>query len=226
MRAFRTLLAMLVAAGLLLGSASVASATGGKGWLKSHEGPRWPLSPAKYLEAAAAANQFAIQTGELAQQRGTTDAIRSLGATIAQDHTTLQQQGDAVATQLGLTITPKLSRWQERAIEKLSAASGEHFDHKWLKIQAETQELTLALVLRGAIRGEAPAIRRLAQDALPTVARNLGSVLDLADASKKKGRKHHGAHRGHKHGPKKHHGAKKHDKHDKHSHESRKAAKR
>lgn len=224
MRTFRTLLAALVvAAGLLLGSAAAATATGGKGSLKSHEGPRWPISAADYLKAAGAANQFAIATGQLAEQRGSTDAIRSLGTTIAQDHTTLQQQGDAVATQLGLTITPVLSRWQERAIEKLSSATGEHFDRKWLKLQALSQEQTLALALRGAIRAEDPAIRTLAQGALPTVARNLGSVLDLADGSKKKG-KHHGWDKGRKHGSKHgHHGAK---KHGKHGHESRKAGTR
>ncbi len=53
-----------------------------------------------------AANTWDIQTGKLAEKKGTTKEVRDFGAMLARDHTTVRQQGRDLAKKLNVTPTP------------------------------------------------------------------------------------------------------------------------
>jgi putative membrane protein len=214
----RTPLKLLIAIlACLLPLPAAASAGGGKGDWRGHGHAKTlaPISAQDFLTQAAQGNRFEIATGELAQQRGGSAEVRALGAMLVRDHTALQQQGDAVAAALGVTLPAGLDPKTQRAVDRLATLSGERFDRTWLKTQLWAHQKALALHLRGAIRGGDPQIRTLAQSALPAIAAHLGAVLDL----KAGGRANHfGDRHGAKHGDKRgHHRGRGHD--GRHSHE-------
>jgi putative membrane protein len=139
------------------------------------------LLPAEvYLTRAAQSNRFEIVTGQLAQQRASSAAVKELGAMFVQHHTALLQQGAAVAAQLGITVPEGLSPSQQAIVDRLSQLSGRAFDAAWIRVQIHAHRAALRLNLRAAIRGENTAIRTLAQGALPIVTQHLGELLDLA----------------------------------------------
>src|SRR4051794_24409028 len=165
----RVLGSLSVLAAMLAVSASPAAAGGDH----RHPAPRAhvppPISAEEFLARAAAGNRFEIVTGQLAQERAHSDAIRALGAEFVADHTALLAQGSAVAAQLGIAVPEGLTPRQQRIVNRLQQLNGKRFDRAWLKAQIVAHREALILHLRGAIRGEVPEIRRLAQGGLPVV---------------------------------------------------------
>jgi putative membrane protein len=167
----------------LAGAPGTAVAHGGKS--RHHQPATYTtaLRAAVYLPKAASANQFEIVTGQLAEQKSPSAAIRDLGAMFVTDHTAALQQGAQVAQQLGIPAPAQLDRHQQAQVNRLSRLSGRAFDAAWLRAQLAAHKSALALNLRAAIRGLNPAIRTLGQGALPIVTKHYGELLDLTKAS-------------------------------------------
>jgi len=140
-----------------------------------------PISAQTYLVRAAASNQFEIVTGQLAQQKAQSPDVKALGALFVAHHTMLQEQGAAVAAELGLTIPVALTPRQQAIVAKLQRLEGEQFDRYWVTAQIRAHLKALALNLRTAERGRAPQVRALAQGALPVVAHHLAALVDLGE---------------------------------------------
>jgi putative membrane protein len=82
------------------------------------------------------ANTADIETGRLAEQRGASNEVRAIGASLARDHEAVRQQGRDLAQKLGVTPTPpKPNPYAEahaKAMRALSARSGADFDRAFL----------------------------------------------------------------------------------------------
>jgi putative membrane protein len=84
-----------------------------------------------------AANTWDIETGKLAQEKGTTKDVREFGAMLVHDHTMVRQQGRDLAKKLGVTPTPPkdfaLAKDHAEAMKQLRAAKGKEFDRVFLE---------------------------------------------------------------------------------------------
>lgn len=84
-----------------------------------------------------AANTADIETGQLAEKRGSTKEVREFGAMLARDHQTVRQQGRDLAKKLGVTPTPPAddasARAHAKAMTELRAKRGKAFDHAFLQ---------------------------------------------------------------------------------------------
>lgn len=84
-----------------------------------------------------AANTWDIETGQLAEKKGTTKEIREFGAMLVHDHTMVRQQGRDLAKKLGVTPTPPkdfaMAKDHEAAMKELRAAKGKEFDRAFLQ---------------------------------------------------------------------------------------------
>lgn len=84
-----------------------------------------------------AANQWDIQTGTLAEKKGSTKEVRDLGAMLARDHKAVLKMATDLATKLGVTPTaPKnfgMVKDHADAMKKLNGLSGHAFDVAFLQ---------------------------------------------------------------------------------------------
>jgi len=84
-----------------------------------------------------AANTWDIETGALAEKKGTTKEIREFGAMLVHDHTMVRQQGRDLAKKLGVHPTPPkdfaMVKDHEQAMKTLRAAKGKEFDRAFLQ---------------------------------------------------------------------------------------------
>jgi predicted outer membrane protein len=138
------------------------------------------LPAAVFLPKAAAGNRFEIVTGQLAQQRAQSDAVKALGAMFVTDHTAALQQVTQVAATLGISLPAGLDPMQQAIVERLQTLTGAEFDAAWIQAQIPAHRMALRLHLRAAIRGENDAIRMLGQNALPVITKHLAELLDIA----------------------------------------------
>jgi putative membrane protein len=202
MRRWKIILALALTCGLL----AVPGTAGAHGvpWDDDAYGPGCTITAAEYLPLAWQSNQFEIESGQLAQQRAESTAVRDLGAMLVQDHSALQGQITTVAGTLGVTLPTTLDPTQQAYVSQLSALSGAAFDHVWLKIQWRVHKVALALNLRAAVCGDVPPVQTLGQGALPIITHHLAELRALLLARPQGGKGGHGqcgrSHHGHGHG--------------------------
>lgn len=83
-----------------------------------------------------AANTADIETGLLAVERGSTEAVRSFGRMLVNDHTQVRKSGRDLAAKLAVTPTPpadnSAARDHAAAIARLRGLSGVAFDRAFL----------------------------------------------------------------------------------------------
>jgi putative membrane protein len=91
-----------------------------------------------------AANTADIETGALAAQKGSSDAVRQFGAMLARDHKSVRQQGRDLAKKLGVTPTPpadkSAAKAHAEAMKSLRGKKGEDFDRAFLDHEIKFHE--------------------------------------------------------------------------------------
>jgi putative membrane protein len=84
-----------------------------------------------------AANTWDIQTGQLAEKKGSTKEVRDFGHMIARDHNMVRQQGRDLAKKLGVTPTPPkdfaMAKDHAATMKKLESLKGKEFDKAFLE---------------------------------------------------------------------------------------------
>ena len=84
-----------------------------------------------------AANTWDIETGQIAEKKGTSKEVREFGAMLAHDHTVVRQQGRDLAKKLGVHPTPPkdfaMAKDHAAALRSLHAANGKAFDRAFLE---------------------------------------------------------------------------------------------
>jgi len=94
------------------------------------------LDDATIVAIFDAANTFDIETGTLGSTRGSSAAVRAIGASLVRDHQNVRQQGRDLAKKLGVTPTPPaenpLQAQHTRAMMDLKALKGVEFDKAFL----------------------------------------------------------------------------------------------
>jgi len=95
------------------------------------------LDDATIVAIFDAANTVDIETGRLAAERGSTEAVRQYGEMLARDHGAVRQQGSDLAAELRVTPTPPAgdasAKAHARAMTTLRALEGEAFDRAFLQ---------------------------------------------------------------------------------------------
>src|SRR2546423_15718573 len=120
--------------------------------------PTLALDDATIVAIFDAANTWDVETGALAEKKGTTKEIRDFGAMLVHDHMMVRQQGRDLAKKLGVHPTPPkdfaMAKDHEAAMKTLHDAKGAAFDRAFLRhevayhkavIDAVTQTLLPAI---------------------------------------------------------------------------------
>ncbi|MFL5615930.1 MAG: DUF4142 domain-containing protein [Gemmatimonadaceae bacterium] len=152
----RTVIALgLVAIGVIITSARI-------GVLRAEPAPATrvlTLDDPTIVAIFDAANTWDIETGTLAEKKGTTKEIRDFAAMLVHDHTMVRQQGRDLAKKLGVHPTPPkdfaMAKDHEVAMKTLEAAKGKEFDRAFLQ-----QEVSFHKAVIDAVTGTLlPAIQ-------------------------------------------------------------------
>jgi putative membrane protein len=105
-------------------------------------------SDANIFALLHSSNMGEVTAGMLAQQRGTDSAVKAFASAMVTEHTTLDQQGNALAQQLG--VTPALPDSTLPRIQRVEAdslrAAGASFDRVYISQQVVAHQRTLDLV--------------------------------------------------------------------------------
>ncbi|MGW0878228.1 DUF4142 domain-containing protein [Streptomyces sp. NPDC002671] len=133
--------------------------------------PYGPLSAQDrdFVTKVRLAGLWELPAGELAQQKGTTQAVRTAGQHLVDGHTSLDAHARAVATQLGVPLPNEPNAQQTQWLATLSSAQGQDFDRQFTGILRLAHGRVFSLVAQVRAATQNALVRDLADDANATV---------------------------------------------------------
>ena len=143
-----------------------------------------PLLAPGFLAQASSANQFEIQSSQLALQASQNPAVHNFANRIIADHTQLGQHVAAVAANAHLQPPPLGLLPQDQAVlDQLRAAgTGYNFDAAYRQAQITAHQNAIGLMQNYATGGDVPALRDAAIAAIPVMQAHLAMAQGLAVA--------------------------------------------
>jgi putative membrane protein len=142
--------------------------------------PNTSTQDATFVREASAGGQAEIMMGQLAQQRGMTDATRSFGQMMIADHTKANQQLMQIAETLQLQPAAHPNAMQQMAYQHLQTVPASRFDTSYARINVKGHEMMAALFRQEIATTQNAALKGYAMQTLPVVEQHLAMAEKLA----------------------------------------------
>lgn len=138
-------------------------------------------SDRQFINEAAQGGLAEVQLGQLASQRGTSDAVKQYGQRMVQDHTLVNNQLKQLATQKGVTLPTTIGTKNQQVKQRLSKLSGAKFDRQYLNHMLQDHEKDVSAFQTEAEQGQDPDVKAFAGQTLPILQEHLQQVRSLVN---------------------------------------------
>ena len=144
-----------------------------------------PLLAPGFLAQAESANQFEIQSSQLALQASQNAMVRNFANVLIADHMQLGQAVAAAAAAARLTPpAPTLLPAQQAALDQLRASGiGPSFDMAFQQAQIQAHQQGIQLMQNYSTSGDVASLRSAAANAIPMMQRHLSMAQSLQVAA-------------------------------------------
>lgn len=129
--------------------------------------PYGPLSALdrEFIEKVRLAGLWELPAGEQAQQKGTTQAVRTAGEHLVEGHTFLDARVRDVASKLGLALPNEPNEQQKQWLATLDQAQGVDYDRQFANILRLAHGRVFSVVAQVRASTQNSLVRALADDA-------------------------------------------------------------
>jgi putative membrane protein len=133
------------------------------------------LSPQdeQFVKQAAQGGMEEIQSGQAAEQKGASPAVKQLGRTLVTDHTMMDDQLKRIAQQQGFTLPQSLDQEDRQELQQMNKLNGAEFDKQFTGEQIEDHTKMIQLLQKEAQTTQDPALRSFAQSGIPVMQKHL-----------------------------------------------------
>lgn len=125
-----------------------------------------------YMKAAAG-GMAEVEAGKLAQQKGSSEAVKNFGAKMVEDHTAANEKLMALAATKKVKLPKGMDVKHKAMHKKLNTKSGAAFDTAYIKGQIADHKATIALMEREIASGKDAEAKSFATETLPVVKEHL-----------------------------------------------------
>jgi putative membrane protein len=121
------------------------------------------------MQTSAAGDIFEVRGGEMAEQKGQTQAVRALGARLVADHTKSLLGARSLADRLGVILPSRPDAKMRAELSQFSATSGAAFDVLFTKTQITGHEQNISATTTEISNGSDSEVRQEAETDLPVL---------------------------------------------------------
>jgi putative membrane protein len=139
----------------------------------SHHSGRYSEWDEQWLKMSIEGDRFEIQGGQLALQKATTPAVKSLGQRLITDHTKSLQEALDLAKKLGINAPSSPSPSQQWELNVVSTFSGTAFDRWYADLEVKDHMQDIEESSDAADEGCNDEVRALARDDVPVLKQHL-----------------------------------------------------
>ena len=127
---------------------------------------------AKFLTEAVRGNLAEVKMGELAQQRGQSEATREFGMMLVEDHSKALKETAELAKDMDIVPPAQPTAEQTAKHDELAALSGGEFDAQFAAEMVKDHQQDIAKYEKQAQSGDSK-VSKLAEEMLPTLREHL-----------------------------------------------------
>ena len=133
-----------------------------------------------FYKNAAEAGISEVEAGTLAQDKGSSQAVKDFGAMMVKDHSAANDKLKGIAAGKNITLPTSASIGQMATKTKLEVLSGETFDKSYIKSQISAHRDTIALLKKEIASGEDADAKAFATSTLPVVQTHMKKIKAIA----------------------------------------------
>ncbi|HUO60377.1 MAG TPA: DUF4142 domain-containing protein [Candidatus Acidoferrales bacterium] len=133
-----------------------------------------------FVNKAAQGGLAEVELGQLAEQNGSSPAVKSFGERMVTDHTKANDELKSVAQQKGVTPPTTLDMHDKSTKERLSKLQGAEFDKAYMQNMVKDHEKDVAEFRKAAENAKDPDVKAFAQKTLPVLEQHLQEARSVA----------------------------------------------
>jgi putative membrane protein len=127
------------------------------------------VSDSDFAKEAAEGGMAEVKFGQLAQDKGASDAVKEFGKRMVDDHSRANDKLKNIAERENVKLPLSLSKKDQSTYDKLSKLSGDAFDRAYAHDMVKDHENDIASFQQEAANGRDPGIKTFASETLPTL---------------------------------------------------------
>jgi len=127
------------------------------------------MSDASFAKIADEGGLAEVKLGQLAEDKGSSQAVKDFGKRMVTDHTQADGQLKTAASTDKITLPTQVTAREEATYDRLSKLSGAAFDRAYARDMVRDHEADIAMFQREAKYGKDTSIKSFASQTLPTL---------------------------------------------------------
>jgi putative membrane protein len=136
---------------------------------------------ASFYKHAAEAGISEVDLGNLAQQKGTSQAVKDFGAWMVKDHSAANDKLKTIAATKDISLPTSASVGEMATKAKLEVESGDTFDKAYISSQVKAHRAAVRLFTKESASGQDPDAQAFAKATLPTLEAHLKKITAIAN---------------------------------------------
>lgn len=132
-----------------------------------------------FMNEAAQGGMAEVALGQLAAQKGASDAVRQFGQQMVTDHSKANTELKALAAKKNITLPSDVNSEQKSLMEKLSKLSGAEFDKEYVNAMVDDHEKDVSAFEKQSTGGNDADAKAFAAKTLPTLQHHLQMIKDI-----------------------------------------------
>jgi putative membrane protein len=127
------------------------------------------LSDKAFVKKAAEETVTEVELGKLAQEKGSSDAVKQFGKRMVEDHARTSQDLSTAAAKVNVEVPSEMTRGGKKTHDKLAKLSGADFDRAYAKLMLNDQKNKVETFTQEARLGRVPEVKDFAVKTMPTL---------------------------------------------------------
>ena len=137
-----------------------------------------------FVDTALEDGATEVELGKIAQQKGTSDAVKQFGKRMVDDHSKAGDELKGIIGKIG--YTSKKDGPNPKAVKKFTEMKAERSDREYAERMAGDHEKAVKLFRKEADKGDNAELKQFASKTLPTLEDHLKMARDLKAQTKAK----------------------------------------
>ncbi len=140
----------------------------------------YAVTDEEFLKTAIGINLAEIAAGEMAQQKGESDEVKSFGELLVEDHTKANEEASKLATEMKVTVPSEPSVEEQQAAKRMEALTGAEFDKEFSVHMVAGHEKAIAL-FEDKADDEKSDVTAFAEKMLPDLKKHLETAKSISE---------------------------------------------
>lgn len=137
------------------------------------------MGDAHFAREAAQGGMAEVKLGQLAQEKGSNDSVKSFGKRMVDDHSKAGDKLKEVALRESMTLPTDISAKDQATYDRLSRLDGAAFDRAYARDMVKDHESDVAAFQKEANAGKDDSLKSFASETLPTLQDHLKQAKEM-----------------------------------------------